>query len=274
MKMIHQFLGSVVWGELDYLLVDLPPGTGDVQLTLAQQASLGGAIIVTTPQEVAVGVARKGLRMFEQVKVPILGIIENMSGFTCEHCGKTTGIFGEGGGRKMADEFGVPFLGSLPLDVEIMISGESGKPILTKSTDSDAARALISITDSFVQSIEKVESIFGKTEPRNIEQTPEGGLAIDWPDDHRGVHSAYHLRVNCPCAECINEDTGKRTLDPKVVPLDLSIKGYNPVGRYGVAIDFSDGHNSGIYSFELLRKLCECETCSSGSKDKQASFGV
>ena len=97
MKMIQQFINSVMWGELDYLLIDLPPGTGDVQLTLAQQASLTGAVIVTTPQQVALGIAKKGLKMFEQVKVPIVGIIENMSGFTCSHCGELTEVFKGGG---------------------------------------------------------------------------------------------------------------------------------------------------------------------------------
>ncbi len=104
MKMVQQFIGNVLWGDLDFLLIDLPPGTGDVQLTLAQQAHLTGAVIVTTPQEVALGVARKGLKMFEQVNVPIIGIIENMSGFICAHCGKETAIFGSGGGQRMAGE--------------------------------------------------------------------------------------------------------------------------------------------------------------------------
>ena len=147
MKMIHQFLGQVEWGQLDFLLIDLPPGTGDVQLTLAQQAQLSGAVIVTTPQEVALGVARKGLRMFQQVNVPILGVIENMSGFICSHCHEETAIFDTGGGKRLADEYDVPLLGSLPLDPAIMKSGDSGTPIVAEAEGnaSPGAKAFIKL---------------------------------------------------------------------------------------------------------------------------------
>ncbi|MFH2056702.1 MAG: Mrp/NBP35 family ATP-binding protein, partial [bacterium] len=140
-KMIMQFLNLVNWGELDYLVIDLPPGTGDVQLTLAQQAALTGAIIVTTPQNVALGVAKKGLRMFQQVNVPILGIVENMSGFTCSHCGQVTEIFMEGGGKQLAEETGLPYLGAIPLDPAIVQSGEDGQPLTLGKADSPGARA-------------------------------------------------------------------------------------------------------------------------------------
>lgn len=131
-KMIQQFLGGVKWGELDYLLIDLPPGTGDVQLTLAQQARLSGAIIVTTPQQVAVGIAKKGLRMFQNLNVPILGVIENMSGFHCAHCGHDTAVFKVGGGRDLALELKLPFLGAIPLDPNVMMSGDAGVPLVDK----------------------------------------------------------------------------------------------------------------------------------------------
>jgi ATP-binding protein involved in chromosome partitioning len=274
MKMIHQFLGSVVWGELDYLLIDLPPGTGDVQLTLAQQASLSGAIIVTTPQDVALSVARKGLKMFEQVKVPILGIVENMSGFTCEHCNKITAIFSSGGGQKMADENNVPLLGALPLDPEIMVSGEAGDPILTKSQDSVAAKAMLELSGNVMNAVEKMNGQLAKTEPRVVELVDGKTLQITWPDDHASAISAFHLRANCPCAECVDEDSGQRVLNAASIPLDITMRGYNEVGRYGFAIEFSDGHNTGIYSHELLRKLCECDSCANASKDKEESFSV
>lgn len=267
MKMINQFIHSVAWGDLDYLLIDLPPGTGDVQLTLAQQASLTGAVIVTTPQQVALGVAKKGLRMFEQVKVPVVGIIENMSGFTCAHCGKETAIFKEGGGKHMSEVLGVPYLGSLPLDPEIMMSGDDGVPVLTKSTDSPAAKALISLADTVHEKVSEVAAEINKTEPRQIEIDKDGNLHILWPDDHKAVYSPYHLRLNCACAECVDEDTGRKILDKKSVPLDIKINGYNPVGHYGLSIGFSDGHNTGIYIYDRLRKLCECADCSENTKD-------
>lgn len=132
--MVHgalmQFFNNVEWGELDYLLVDMPPGTGDAQLTMSQSAPLSGAIIVTTPQEVSLLDARKGLRMFQNVKVPILGVIENMSGFVCNHCSEVSHIFREGGGEKISAEMGVPLLGKIPLDINIAESGDKGTPIV------------------------------------------------------------------------------------------------------------------------------------------------
>lgn len=130
---IRQFFTDVEWGPLDYMIIDLPPGTGDAQLSLAQSVPLAGAIIVTQPQEVALGDALRGLAMFEQVNVPILGVVENMSG----------DFFGSGGGARLAKQRGVPFLGSIPLDPQVRIGGDDGKPIVALSPDSPAAQALI-----------------------------------------------------------------------------------------------------------------------------------
>lgn len=142
---LQQFLTVVEWGELDYLVLDLPPGTGDAQLTLTQSAPLSGAVIVTTPQDVSLIDARKGLKMFEQVRVPVLGVIENMSGFACPHCGKETDIFKRGGGARTAQELSVPFLGAVPIDAEVVISGDGGVPIVAKNPDSVAAKAFLGI---------------------------------------------------------------------------------------------------------------------------------
>ncbi|MCB1164603.1 MAG: Mrp/NBP35 family ATP-binding protein [Leptospiraceae bacterium] len=127
-KAVEQFLYEIIWGELDYLLIDLPPGTGDVQLSLAQLVDLDGAIIVTTPQNVAIQDATRAVAMFQEVKIPILGIIENMSEFVCPHCGKSSHIFSKNGGPAFAAKYRVPFLGDLPLMTEIMESGEEGTP--------------------------------------------------------------------------------------------------------------------------------------------------
>jgi ATP-binding protein involved in chromosome partitioning len=268
MKMIMQFINSVVWGELDFLLIDLPPGTGDVQLTLAQQASLTGAVIVTTPQQVALGIAKKGLRMFEQVKVPIVGIIENMSGFTCAHCGEVTDVFKEGGGSQLAEALDLPFLGALPLDKEIMSSGEDGQPVLLNSSDSPSAIAFKALADNFSREAEKIYSELDSKEPRQIQVMPDDNLQIVWPDGHESKFSPYHLRLNCACASCVDEDSGNKILDVKSIPLDIKLKGINPVGRYGLSIGFSDGHNTGIYVFEKLRNICECAECASDKKEE------
>ncbi len=272
MKIIQQFIDNVDWGELDYLLIDLPPGTGDVQLTLAQQASLTGAVIVTTPQDVALSVARKGLKMFQQVNVPILGIVENMSGFLCKHCGKTSEIFRVGGGRKMALEFGVPFLGAIPLDPEIVMSGDNGQPIMENGSNSPAAQAVISIARKLQQYAAAEHSRTSAIEPQQVEILANGDLSILWPDGHQGIHKAYSLRIKCPCAQCVDEDSGRRTIDPKRVPLGITIEAFDIVGRYALGLKFSDGHSTGLFAFTYLREMCECESCRSGNQ--KGSFSV
>lgn len=129
MGALQQLMGQVAWGELDVLIVDLPPGTGDIQLTLATKTQLTGSIIVSTPQDVALLDARKAIDMFQTLKTPILGLIENMSSFICPHCGKETEIFGHGGVRDEAEALGVPLLGMLPIDLDTRLSGDKGEPV-------------------------------------------------------------------------------------------------------------------------------------------------
>jgi ATP-binding protein involved in chromosome partitioning len=133
---LQQLLNDTNWDDLDYLVVDLPPGTGDTQLTLAQQVPVSGAVIVTTPQDIALLDARKGLKMFEKVEVPVLGIVENMSIHICSECGHEEHIFGEGGGQRMAEDYNVDFLGGLPLDKRIREETDSGKPTVVAEPDS------------------------------------------------------------------------------------------------------------------------------------------
>jgi len=140
-QLINQFLNDVNWGDLDYLVLDLPPGTGDVQLTLVQKIPIAGAVIVTTPQQVALADAVKGLKMFQEVKTPILGIVENMSGFVCPGCGSMHPIFGEGGGQRTADENGVELLGQIPIESGIRAGGDEGVPIVAEAPDSLTGQA-------------------------------------------------------------------------------------------------------------------------------------
>jgi len=142
MKVIGQFVRDVDWGQLDYFLVDLPPGTGDAQLSLAQTVHIRAAIIVTTPQEVAVGDSLRGAKMFERVGVPVLGVVENMSYFVCPHCGERTEIFLAGGGTRLADELGVPLLGQVPLQAQLADLADTGRPVVAADPGSPAAQAL------------------------------------------------------------------------------------------------------------------------------------
>ncbi len=152
-RMIQQFLQDVDWGDLDYLVIDLPPGTGDAQLTLTQAVPLTGAVIVTTPQDVALADAKKGINMFKKVEVPVLGIVENMSYFMCPHCSERTEIFDHGGGKKASDKFKVPFLGEIPLDTKIRVGGDCGKPIVISEPESPITAAFKKLADSVISQV-------------------------------------------------------------------------------------------------------------------------
>jgi ATP-binding protein involved in chromosome partitioning len=166
--MVHgaltQFLQQCEWGALDYLIVDMPPGTGDAQLTLTQSAPLAGAVIVTTPQQVSLIDARKGLRMFEQVKVPVLGIVENMSYFVCDGCSKEHDIFRRGGGRATAEQLGVPFLGEVPIESAVPLSGDEGVPIVSRHPDSPAAQAFRAVAREVARQL-AMRSMASEAEP-------------------------------------------------------------------------------------------------------------
>jgi Mrp family chromosome partitioning ATPase len=152
MHMIEQFLRDVNWGELDYLVVDAPPGTGDEPLSICQLIpDADGAVIVTTPQEVSVLDVRKCITFCRQVNTPVLGVVENMSGFTCPHCGKEVNLFKSGGGEKMAKEMGVPYLGSIPIDPEIVQGGDAGRPVVSLLGDSPTKRSFLELVKRIIE---------------------------------------------------------------------------------------------------------------------------
>jgi len=162
---IQQFLRDVIWGDLDYLVVDLPPGTGDAQLSIAQLVPLTGAVIVTTPQEVALHDSRKGLVMFQKVNVPLLGIVENMSYYVCGKCGERTEIFSYGGGERAAEKLGVPFLGRVPIDPAIRAGGDMGMPIVAANPDSPQAKTFMEIASRIAARISVLTAEAAETIP-------------------------------------------------------------------------------------------------------------
>jgi len=172
--MVGQFLRDVVWGELDYLIIDMPPGTGDVALTLTQQTPLSGAIIVTTANDLSLIDARRGLVMFQKVDVPVVGIIENMSYFTPPDLpDRKYYIFGQGGGKRVAEELGVEFLGEVPIDPRIVEGGDRGKPIVTQEPESEAAKAFERLAERVVQAVAKLATT----------SIPLRDANISWVDD-------------------------------------------------------------------------------------------
>ena len=154
MGALQQMLAQVQWGALDVLLVDLPPGTGDVQMTLCQKTQVAGAVVVSTPQDIALIDAKKGIDMFQRMETPILGIVENMAGFTCDGCGKTHYPFGHGGARAEAERLGVPFLGEVPLHLHIREAGDTGAPIVSARPESSEAAGFWSVADALIETLE------------------------------------------------------------------------------------------------------------------------
>lgn len=283
-KYMRLFVQQVAWSPLDYLIIDLPPGTGDIQLTLAQSIPLSGAVVVTTPQDVSLNIARRGLRMFEKVGVPILGLVENMSGFTCPHCNTTTHVFREGGGRRLADAVHIPVLGSIPLDANIVVGGDAGRPIVVEMPESLAARAYAKIAKSMIGRLLEVgpaavpafkwtwdsdegapawrEELIDRastqtTLPIGIRKRDARTLSVLWKDGRCDHYDVRDLRLVCPCAMCVDEMSGKRTLDPATIPMDVAPRMLASVGQYAISVTWSDGHSTGIYAFERLRHLGE-----------------
>ena len=216
-QLVQQFLGAVDWGDLDYLFVDMPPGTGDIQLTLSQSVPLTGAVIVTTPQEVAHTIAEKGLRMFQQVKIPILGIIENMAGFTPPGSDEVFHIFGEGGGTSAAEEFDLPLLGKISIKQELREAMDEGKFVTDENIQSIAS--LIAVEAMVVVTNEELSPFA----PQEMNMTNDGQtLVIKWQDNVEHVISAFTVRYMCPCAHCVDEVTGEKLIKEEDVPPNVA----------------------------------------------------
>jgi len=164
-SVIQQFLRSVQWGELDYLVVDLPPGTGDVQLTLIQSVAVTGTVVVTTPSIVSLADVRKAIEMFRQVNVEILGVVENMSYFNCPHCNGRIDVFGHGEGQVMARSFGVPFIGEIEIDPQIRIGGDTGKPVASLGEDAPGGKSIYAMARNVMARLEAVNAAASGTKP-------------------------------------------------------------------------------------------------------------
>ena len=257
-KALEFFLGQIEWGELDYLIVDLPPGTGDVHLSLCQMIPLTGAAVVSTPQDVALRIAEKAILMFDKLKTPVLGLIENMSGYVCSHCGEREDVFGEGGARNYALQRGFPFLGDIPLSIDIRKQSDSGVPVVISAPDSPSALAFKKVAQNLAAQVSILASGGGKDKrpiPQKIELKSRQELLIHWNDGKQAALKTFDLRINCPCAQCVDELTGVRRLDPASVSKDIWPQEISPVGRYALNFKWSDGHSSGIYTFDQLRSL-------------------
>ncbi len=249
-----QMLRDVAWSELDVLVIDMPPGTGDLQLSMAQQVSLSGAVIVCTPQDLALLDARRGLNMFRRVDVPVLGIVENMSMFICPKCGERTDIFGHGGARREAEKLGLPFLGAVPLDMEIRVRSDEGRPIAATDPDGPHARVFREIAANLWSALQGKAG--ARTAPPELEMRAGGAeLRVTFAGALPFTLTAEMLRVMSPSAEVQGHSPEQRvTIGRK---RNVKIADLRPVGNYAVRIVFDDGHDTGLYAWSYLRTLHE-----------------
>ena len=237
---IQQLLHGVQWGELDYLFLDLPPGTGDIQLTITQAVKLNGAVVVTTPQPLALADVGKGILMFDKVSVPVLGVVENMAYF--EAGGERHAVFGSDGGRRLQERFGVEVLGQLPLDPQRYGGTFGGAQELP-----EVARA----ADRMVRALGKAsvaqENVSVEHDAERITLRWEGGKSVSVAN--------RELRASCRCAHCVNEFSGERTADPAAIPADVQAREIRSVGNYALAITWSDGHSTGLFPYPVIEQL-------------------
>ena len=238
----QQLLHNVLWGELDYLIIDMPPGTGDIQLTISQSVQIDSSIIVTTPHQLSLTDVRKGIMMFDKVNIPVLGVVENMSYFQCD-IGKKYYIFGETGSKILNQRFGLDTLIELPIIKELNSSYES-------MINSEFASKTV---DEIIRAIGK--KIVEKPKVPEVEFN-EKNVLLKFDNDIYTV-SNYSLRKSCACALCIDEMTRKPLLDPNTIPSDIHAKKISTIGNYALLIDWSDGHNTGFFTFNSIKELSE-----------------
>jgi ATP-binding protein involved in chromosome partitioning len=253
---LAQMLRETDWagstGDLDVLVVDMPPGTGDIQLSISQTVPLSGAVIVSTPQDLALIDARKGIAMFKRVEVPILGIVENMSYFLCPKCGERSDIFGHGGARDEAAKLTVPFLGEVPLHMAIRETSDSGRPVTVAEPESVHAGIFRDIAARVWTEVERAK---GTLTPPPVLELADGGklLKAAFPDGRTFELPAELLRVVSPSAEVQGHSPSQRITVPR--KKNVKIVGLTPVGNYATRLAFDDGHNTGLYTWGYLHLL-------------------
>ncbi len=262
MSATRQFLRGVEWGELDILIVDLPPGTGDIVLTLCQEIPIDGALVVTTPQDVALADVTRGIAMFGKVNTPVLGVIDNMSAYVCPDCGTRDEIFGARRPDQLAAELRLPLLGEVPIDIAVRESGDAGAPIVVSSPDHPVAKAFMHISKHVMDAIEKLDDAKRAPEPVEIAQEKEREVVrIKWSDGLLTEYALSGLRGWCPCAGCQGHG-GERRFVPSGNP---RLQRVEAVGNYAIRFCWADAHDTGMYSFDYLRELAEMDECKPSS---------
>jgi len=249
-QVVSQLATRVAWGELDYLVIDFPPGTGDIQLTLTQQLPIAAAVIVTTPQQLSFVDVVKGIQMFDTVKVPTVAVVENMSYFQCTSCGDKQRIFGEGARRKLIEQFGFRNTFEVPLDPRLSSDGDDGTPMVA-TRPADPVSAVY---------YELAEAVHGEINTLQSESPGLPDLSYNvgqncellYPDGRIVEIPPAELRFACRCAQCVSESTGERLIRREDIDPDIFPTNIKPVGNYAAHVEWSDGHRSSIYPYDYL----------------------
>lgn len=240
-KLINQFINETAWGELDYLIIDFPPGTGDIAITLAQTAKLDGVILVTTPQEIAMLDVRRAAKMFEDTGVKVVGIVENMSYLIDHETNKLFFPFGQGGGSVLSNELQVPLLAQIPLEPEAGKFADLGFSLYL--ADKSSLNLIKKIFDQITDHLSSWQPI--KT-IKSMKPLDEAAFLIEWEDGSNQRFNLKELQERCPCANCQGDNA---------VTHEVRAKGVLEAGRYAIKIDFETGCKNGIFPYEYLRKL-------------------
>jgi len=250
--MVQQMLTQTLWDDLDFLFIDLPPGTGDIHLTVSQQAEIDAAVVVTTPQQLSLLDVDKGIRMFDGVNIPTACIVENMSYFACE-CGRRHDIFRRGAGEKLAERFGIHRYFRLPVDPAM---GDIGEPfVLSEAVHRSEAVAstFMSLAHSTVKAVEELRQ--RRSVPEVVAECDGATLAVTLNGKTARV-PARAVRLNCQSAKMVDEFTGAKLFKEEDIAADVRIIKIATAGRYAVSIDWSDAHSS-LFSYTLLSRVCD-----------------
>ena len=248
-NVINQLVSTTNWGELDYLVIDMPPGTGDIQLTLSQVIPMTAAVIVTTPQEISFVDVVKGIKMFDMMKVPTVAVVENMSYFVCGKCDTKHEIFGAGALRKLVEQFGFENAISIPFDPQIPAHCDSGQPIVLESPDAPASRDYGRLADAVVREISKLH--YRDAAKPEVRFVAGEGILLNMDEEEHLISPAV-LRRHCRCAQCVSEMTGDKVLRDEDILEDIVPQEISPMGNYAITVSWSDGHSS-IYPYEALK---------------------
>lgn len=248
-QVINQLLTGTNWGELDYLILDMPPGTGDIQLTLTQLIPITAAVIVTTPQKISFVDVVKGIEMFDKLSVPSIAVVENMSYFVCDNCDKPHYLFGRGALQSLVNEFGFSHVVEMPVDPQVSPSGDSGVPLVLGYPTSPISEKFLALAGAVAREISKL--VHATEKPPVAEYIPAQGIVLKQGTTTWAIPAKY-LRASCKCARCQDEWTGERLVYEAQIPESIAPVGMSPVGNYALGINWNDGHSS-IFPYTQLK---------------------